>query len=359
MTEALYERYKDALRRGHVAALRGRPEDALTAYGEAARLAPDRSLPLIGVGTVLATLGKHGEALTAFDAALERAPRDEAALRGRADALAAGGDAVAAAATLDELASVLDAADRPADAMDAARRALELAESRSRRATVRSMTEQLTAEPSDPTMAEALERALAVLEARVSSRRPAAVTPTAPEPPGEAEAAQAGPEPEPEPEPDTATAPVRSGRGVRRRRGRGRGRRPGRDPRPRADRDGGAPGRRPAARGDRCLLRRARHQSRGPGPAPRPGGAVPRPWLAGHGGRQAGAPCAARRADRRSRHARNGLRRGRRTAAGRVPPDGHLHVVRPGPGKAAGTGRDATLAGRCRSSSDRSSTRSV
>ena len=35
MTEALYERYKDALRRGHVAAQRGRLEEALDAYGEA------------------------------------------------------------------------------------------------------------------------------------------------------------------------------------------------------------------------------------------------------------------------------------------------------------------------------------
>jgi len=40
MTEALYERYKEALRRGHVASLRGRPEAALAAYVEAATIAP-------------------------------------------------------------------------------------------------------------------------------------------------------------------------------------------------------------------------------------------------------------------------------------------------------------------------------
>ena len=38
---SLYERYKDALRRGHVAALRGRNEAAVDAYGEAAEIAPD------------------------------------------------------------------------------------------------------------------------------------------------------------------------------------------------------------------------------------------------------------------------------------------------------------------------------
>ena len=37
MSDALYERYKDALRRGHVAALRGRLDEALAAYREAAR----------------------------------------------------------------------------------------------------------------------------------------------------------------------------------------------------------------------------------------------------------------------------------------------------------------------------------
>ena len=169
MSEALYERYKDALRRGHIAALRGRPEAALKAYGEAARLAPDRALPLVGVGTVLAKLGKHDEALTAFDTALERGPTDEAALRGRADAQAAGGDRVGAAATLDRLASVLDAANRRSEAMDAARRALELAELRSRRATVRSMVAKLTADSSDPAVAAALSLALGVLDGRVGA----------------------------------------------------------------------------------------------------------------------------------------------------------------------------------------------
>ncbi len=87
MSEALYERYKEALRRGHVASQRARFDEALDAYSEAARVAPDRALPLVGIGLVLTRLGKTTEALSAFDLALDRAPTDETALRGRVDAL--------------------------------------------------------------------------------------------------------------------------------------------------------------------------------------------------------------------------------------------------------------------------------
>ncbi|MEA2578778.1 MAG: Tetratricopeptide repeat [Chloroflexota bacterium] len=192
MSDALYERYKDALRRGHVAALRGRQDAALAAYGEAAKLAPDRPLPLVGIGNVLAGLGKHPEALAAFDAALERAPTDESALRGRADVLVASGDRAGAADTLDRLASALDANGRPSDALDAARRALELAESRGRRAGVKSMVARLTQSgpPGDPTVSETLSRALGILEERVLGRnRGEASAPAAVEDAGEASTA--------------------------------------------------------------------------------------------------------------------------------------------------------------------------
>jgi tetratricopeptide (TPR) repeat protein len=211
MTEALYERYKDALRRGHIAALHGHPKDALKAYGEAAVLAPDRALPLIGVGTALAKLGKHGEALAAFDAALERGPSDETALRGRADALAAGGDAAAAATTFDELARVLDAAGRHADALDAARGALERAESRSRRAHIRSMIGKLEAGTADPVVAEAVSRARGVLDARVGApsrggvARP--IERSLETDPGPDPGPETAPEPEPEPEPEPPPPP--------------------------------------------------------------------------------------------------------------------------------------------------------
>ena len=224
MSDALYERYKDALRRGHVAALRGRQDAALAAYGEAAKLAPDRPLPLVGIGNVLTGLGKHPEALAAFDAALERAPADEAALRGRADVLVASGDRAGAADTLDRLASALDANGRPSDALDAARRALELAESRGRRAGVKSMVARLTqsAPPGDPKVSETLSRALGILEERVlgRSRGEAALAPddaveasTAvdeglPEAAAAAEAAAVAAIPEPaEPEPEPVPAP--------------------------------------------------------------------------------------------------------------------------------------------------------
>ena len=54
--EALYERYKDALKRGHVASLRGHLEEALRAYADAASIAPERSTPHTSAGTALMRL---------------------------------------------------------------------------------------------------------------------------------------------------------------------------------------------------------------------------------------------------------------------------------------------------------------
>ena len=83
MTETAFERYKHALRRGHVAALRGRLDEALAAYDEAGTLAPDRTLPLTSRASVLARLSRHHDALAAFDQALARTrsrPRDSGEL---------------------------------------------------------------------------------------------------------------------------------------------------------------------------------------------------------------------------------------------------------------------------------------
>jgi tetratricopeptide (TPR) repeat protein len=165
MSEVLYEQYKDALRRGHVAALRGRLDAAVAAYREAARVAPDRALPYVGLGGVLARLGRSDEALTAYATALERSPRDEGAARGRADVLAALGRRSEAAETLDRLAEVLERDGRLADACDVARRSLELAESRGRRRHVETLIARLREIPGDAAAAEALERALGVLDA--------------------------------------------------------------------------------------------------------------------------------------------------------------------------------------------------
>jgi tetratricopeptide (TPR) repeat protein len=165
MTEVLYEQYKDALRRGHVAALRGRLDVGAAAYREAARIAPDRALPYVGLGGVLTRLGKSDEALAAYATALDRAPTDEGAMHGRADVLAALGRRSEAAETLDRLATILERDGRIADACDVARGALELAESRGRRGQVESLVARLrTTASGDAAASEALERALGVLE---------------------------------------------------------------------------------------------------------------------------------------------------------------------------------------------------
>jgi tetratricopeptide (TPR) repeat protein len=163
MSGSLYEGYKEALRRGHVATLRGRLDVALHAYHEAARIAPDRALPYVGLGGVLARLGRVDEALAAYRAALSRAPDDEGGLRGRADLLEAEGRPAEAAASLDHLAGVLERTGRTADACDVARRALELAESRGRRRLVTALVARLRESGSDPTIQEAMARALSVL----------------------------------------------------------------------------------------------------------------------------------------------------------------------------------------------------
>jgi tetratricopeptide (TPR) repeat protein len=164
MSEALYERYKEALRRGHVASQRARFDEALDAYSEAAKVAPDRALPLVGIGLVLTRLGKTTEALSAFDLALDRAPSDETALRGRVDSLIALGDRVRAAETLDRLVTVLEGSDRQSDALDAAGRALDLAESRSRREGLRAMVDRSEADPDAASaVGDALARATALL----------------------------------------------------------------------------------------------------------------------------------------------------------------------------------------------------
>jgi tetratricopeptide (TPR) repeat protein len=162
---SLYERYKDALRRGHVASLRSRNEAAIDAYGEAASIAPDRALPHASIGGIFVKMGRLDEAITAYDRALELGPRDEAALRGIAEAFARAGRRTEAAGALDRLAEILDGAGRLADACDAARRALELAESRVRRRQVETFAARLRkASPGDEAAQLALDQALRMLE---------------------------------------------------------------------------------------------------------------------------------------------------------------------------------------------------
>ncbi len=108
MSDPRYEQYREALQLGHVATQHEQFDAAAAAYRDATRLAPDRALPFVGLGGALARLGRTEEAIAAFGAALERAPDDETALRGRAAAYEATGRRADAADMLDRLAVVLE-----------------------------------------------------------------------------------------------------------------------------------------------------------------------------------------------------------------------------------------------------------
>jgi len=219
VSQSLYENYKDALRRGHVAALRGKLDVAIAAYGEAAVVAPDRPLPHASIGGILMRTGRAAEAAEAYDRALALSPRDEAALRGRSEAMVAIGRPFEAAEALDRLADVLDAGGRLADACDAARRALELAESKDRRRQAESLVGRLQVSAGDEAAQQSLARALRLLEPVEVEEVPAGTPTDAAPSPEEAdqpetvaadEAVRAEPErePEPEPEPEPGPEPV-------------------------------------------------------------------------------------------------------------------------------------------------------
>jgi hypothetical protein len=131
----LFDQYKAALRRGHMAALDGDLERALEAYREAARLVPERTLPLASQGTVLHRLDRWPEAAEVFESALQLTPDDESTLRARATAREERGMQSGAAADYERLAFVLDVAGRAPEAVSAARKANEL-ESRPARAAL-------------------------------------------------------------------------------------------------------------------------------------------------------------------------------------------------------------------------------
>ena len=159
MSQILFERYKETLRRGHLAAQQGRLADAIAAYEAAAVLAPDRALPHVSVGTVLLRLGRLDDAELAFGAALRRTPTDELALRGRATVRIALRRPQEAATDHEMLAEVLERDGRLSEACDEALAALELAESRTRRRTLERMVAQLRMIEGDQRAADAIARA--------------------------------------------------------------------------------------------------------------------------------------------------------------------------------------------------------
>jgi tetratricopeptide (TPR) repeat protein len=87
----VFARYQAALRAGHQLAADGKFKDALNQYEEAARVAGERPLPLVGIGGMNMRLGRPKEALAAYERALALEPDNFDALSGRAAALLAAG----------------------------------------------------------------------------------------------------------------------------------------------------------------------------------------------------------------------------------------------------------------------------
>ena len=128
MSDPVSTRYKDALRRGHVAVVKGRPREAIGHYEEAGELVPERPLPFVSMGDVYLQMRQPREAREAFDKALERAPSDLDAMRGKAAALDAAGEGVEAGALrsrADELDAMARAGERRHGASDAGTLELE------------------------------------------------------------------------------------------------------------------------------------------------------------------------------------------------------------------------------------------
>jgi tetratricopeptide (TPR) repeat protein len=98
MAEAVSERYKEALRLGHVAVAKGRPREAVEHYEAAGRLAGARPLAFVRMGSIYLQMRQPREANEAFDEALRRAPDDLESLRGKAEALEATGETAQATA---------------------------------------------------------------------------------------------------------------------------------------------------------------------------------------------------------------------------------------------------------------------
>ena len=122
MAEAVSERYKEALRLGHVAVAKGRPREAVEHYEEAGALAGARPLPFVRMGSIFLQMRQPREANAAFDEALRRAPDDVDAIRGKAEALEAAGE-TAQATVLARRAGELEASSEAGMAEQRARTA--------------------------------------------------------------------------------------------------------------------------------------------------------------------------------------------------------------------------------------------
>jgi tetratricopeptide (TPR) repeat protein len=160
MTDDLYERYKESLRVGHVAVLRGSLNAAIDAYKTAAEIAPSRALPHTSLGGVLLRLGRLEEALVEYAAAVARAPRDEGALLGQAEALSAAGERAEAASALDRVAEIQAESGRLPEAADTLRRAIEFHETSERTRLQSDLLRQIRLSAGDQAAEQLLARAL-------------------------------------------------------------------------------------------------------------------------------------------------------------------------------------------------------
>jgi tetratricopeptide (TPR) repeat protein len=184
MRDDLYERYKEALRLGHVAVLRGTLEEALTAYRAAAVIAPSRALPHTSLGGSLLRLGRLDEALVEYAAAVARAPHDEGALLGQAEALTMAGRRAEAALALDHVSEIQEATDRLPEAADTLRRALELEETPERARRQRGLRRETRLSAGDQVAEQLLAKALRLRDdpvtAAYTAPRPGPVGATVP-----------------------------------------------------------------------------------------------------------------------------------------------------------------------------------
>lgn len=180
MTDDLYERYKEALRVGHVAVLRGSLTAAIDAYREAAEIAPSRALPHTSLGGVLLRLGRLEEALVEYASAVARAPRDEGALLGQAEALSAAGERAEAASALDRVAEIQAESGRLPEAADTLRRAIEFHETTARVRRQNDLLREIRLSDGDQAAEQLLARALRLRDEPAVPVRTAARHPTEP-----------------------------------------------------------------------------------------------------------------------------------------------------------------------------------
>jgi tetratricopeptide (TPR) repeat protein len=157
VSEPLFEQYKAALRRGHMSSLAGHLDEALEAYQEAARLVPERALPLASQGTILHRLDRWPEAAEAFDAALRIVNDDETTLRARATAREERGMRSGAAEDFERLAFVLDVGGRTSEAIEAAEHAAALDPKPARAALAERLAEAATRRAASPVAEELTE----------------------------------------------------------------------------------------------------------------------------------------------------------------------------------------------------------